>query len=117
TSIECVPAGKFHGPMVVSMRPMTPAQAVRATQVTTRFSATHGAPVHIGDPAAIGITDIQSPTFGAGVDIYEGELPVFWACGITPQTVALASKVEFMITHKPGHMFITDLRDAEVALL
>ena len=117
TSIECVPAGKFHGPMVVSMRPMTPAQAVRATQVTTRFSATHGAPVHIGDPAAIGITDIQSPTFGAGVDIYDGEVPVFWACGITPQTVALASNVEFMITHKPGHMFITDLRDAEVALL
>lgn len=117
TSIECRPAGKFHGPMVVSMRPMTPKQAVRATQVTTRFSATHGAPVHIGDPAAIGITDIQNPTFGAGVDIYEGEVPVFWACGITPQTVALASKVEFMITHKPGHMFVTDLRDAEVAIL
>lgn len=117
TSIECRPAGKFHGPMVVSMRPMTPAQAVRATQVTTRFSATHGAPVHIGDPEAIGIQDIHNPTFGAGVDIYEGEVPVFWACGITPQTVALASNVEFMITHKPGHMFITDLRDAEVAVL
>ena len=117
TSIECRPAGKFHGPMVVSMRPMTPQQAVRATQVTTRFSATHGAPVHIGDPSAIGITDINNPTFGGGVDIYDGEVPVFWACGITPQTVALASKVEFMITHKPGHMFITDLRDAEVAVL
>ena len=117
TSVECRPAGKFHGPMVVSMRPMTPAQAVRATQVTTRFSATHGAPVHIGDPSAIGIKDIQSPTFGAGVDIHDGEVPVFWACGITPQTVALESNVEFMITHKPGHMFITDLRDAEVAVL
>jgi uncharacterized protein YcsI (UPF0317 family) len=96
---------------------MTPKQAVRATQVTTRFSATHGAPVHIGDPLAIGITDINNPTFGGGVDIYDGEVPVFWACGITPQTMAQASKVKFMITHKPGHMFITDLRDAEVAVL
>ena len=96
---------------------MTPAQAVRATQVTTRFSATHGAPMHIGDPSAIGIEDINSPTFGSALDIKEGEVPVFWACGITPQTVALESKVEFMITHKPGHMFITDISDAEVALL
>jgi uncharacterized protein YcsI (UPF0317 family) len=117
SSIRCRPSGKFHGPMVVSMRPMTPEQAVRATQVTTRFSATHGAPVHIGDPAAIGIEDIYSPDFGAGVTIKEGEVPVFWACGITPQVVALESKPEFMITHKPGHMFITDLRDAQVAVL
>ena len=117
TSIRCRPAGKFHGPMVVSMRPMTPAQAVRATQVTTRFSATHGAPVHIGDPAAIGIDDIDEPTFGSSLIIKEDEVPVFWACGITPQVVALESKVDFMITHKPGHMFITDLRDAEVAVL
>lgn len=117
TTIQCKPSGKFHGPMVVSMRPMTPEQAVRATQVTTRFSATHGAPVHFGDPAAIGIDDIYNPTFGAPVTIKDGEIPVFWACGITPQLVALESKVDFMITHKPGHMFITDLRDAEVAVL
>ena len=117
SSIRCVPAGKFHGPMVVSMRPMSPAQAVRATQVTTRFSATHGAPVHIGDPGAIGIEDINAPTFGAPVDFKPGEVPAFWACGITPQVVALESKVDFMITHKPGHMFITDIPDAEVAIL
>ena len=117
TSIRCRPSGKFHGPMVVSMRPMTPEQAVRATQVTTRFSATHGAPVHLGNPAAIGIDDINNPTFGSAVEIKDGEIPVFWACGITPQTVAMESKPEFMITHKPGHMFITDLRDAEVAIL
>ena len=117
TSIRCRPAGRFRGPMVVSMRPMTPQQAVRATQVTTRFSATHGAPIQIGDPAAIGIDDINRPTFGSPVVIKKGEVPVFWACGITPQMVALESKVEFMITHKPGHMFITDLSDAEVAIL
>ena len=117
TSVRCNPSGKFHGPMVMSMRPMTPAHAIPATQVTTRFSATHGAPMHIGDPSAIGIEDINDPTFGSAVEIKEGEVPVFWACGITPQTVALESKVEFMITHKPGHMFITDISDAEVALL
>ncbi len=117
TSVECRPAGKFHGHMVMSMRPMTPEQAVRATQVTTRFSATHGAPMHIGDPRAIGIEDINRPTFGSPLLFKKGEVPVFWACGITPQVVAMESRVEFMITHKPGHMFITDLRDAEVAVL
>ena len=117
SSIRCVSAGKFHGPMVVSMRPMSPAQAVRATQVTTRFSATHGAPVHIGDPGAIGIEDINAPKFGAPVDFKPGEVPVFWACGITPQMAAVESKVDLMITHKPGHMFITDIPDAEVAIL
>ena len=96
---------------------MTPEQAVRATQVTTRFSATHGAPVHIGDPSRIGISDLNDPTFGSPLIINEDEVPVFWACGITPQLVALESKVDFMITHKPGHMFITDLKDAEVAVL
>ena len=117
TSIRCRPSGKFHGPMVASMRPMTPEQAVRATQVTTRFSATHGAPIHMGDPSAIGIEDINKPTFGAPVTFKDGEIPVFWACGITPQVVAIESKVELMITHKPGHMFFTDLRDAEVAIM
>ena len=117
TSIRCRPAGKFHGPLAVSMRPMTPEQAVRATQVATRFPTAHGAPVHVGEPAAIGIDDIGKPAFGSPLVIKEGEVPVFWACGITPQMVALESGIDLMITHRPGHMFITDLRDAEVALL
>lgn len=117
TNIPCRPSGKFHGPLVVSMRPMTPERAVRAIQVTTRFVAAHGAPVHLGEPAAIGIQDIRKPDFGLPVTIKEGEIPVFWACGITPQTVALESKVELMITHAPGHMFITDLRDEQVTVL
>ena len=117
TSLRCTPSGKFSGPTVVSLRPMTPEQAVRATQVTTRFAATHGAPIHVGDPATIGIEDINRPTYGSPVEFKEGEVPVFWACGITPQVVAAESRTEFMITHKPGHMFITDLRDTDVALL
>lgn len=116
TSLRCRPAGKFRGPMVVSLRPMTPEQAVRATQVTTRFAATHGAPVHMGDPATIGIADINKPTYGSPLKINDDEVPVFWACGITPQVVAVESQIEFMITHKPGHMFITDLPDSDVAL-
>lgn len=116
TSIPCVPAGKFRGRMVVTMRPMTPADAIRAVQVTSRFSKAHGAPVHIGDPSAIGIRNPGKPDFGSPVEVLPGEVPVFWACGITPQVVALDSGVEFMITHYPGHMFITDRRDEEIAL-
>lgn len=116
SSLPCIPAGRFRGRMVVTMRPMTPAQAVKAVQVTSRFPFAHGAPVHIGDPRAIGIADLGKPDFGSPVAVKPGEVPVFWACGITPQVVALESKVEFMITHAPGHMFITDLRDEELAL-
>jgi uncharacterized protein YcsI (UPF0317 family) len=114
TNIACRPAGVFHGSMVVSMRPMTPAQAVRAVQVCSRFPRAHGAPVHLGDPAAIGIRDISRPDFGDPVPIEPGEIPVFWACGVTPQAVAMAVKPPLLITHKPGHMFVTDLRDTEL---
>jgi len=90
---------------------------VRAVQVTSRFPAVHGAPIHIGDPAAIGIRDLARPDLGDPVDIGAGEVPVFWACGVTPQAVAMASKPILMLTHAPGHMFITDRRDAEFAVL
>jgi len=117
TSLPTVPAGVFHGPMVVSMRPIPAGQVVRAVQVTSRFPSVHGAPVHLGDPAAIGIADIAKPDLGDVVEIREGEVPVFWACGVTPQAVAMASKPRLMLTHAPGHMFITDRRDAEYAVL
>ena len=117
TSIQTTPAGVFAGPMVVSMRPVRQEQIVRAVQVTSRFPATHGAPVHIGNPAAIGIKDIDCPDFGDAVEIRPGEEPIFWACGVTPQAVALNSKPSLMITHAPGHMFITDQRDASYAVL
>jgi uncharacterized protein YcsI (UPF0317 family) len=117
TSIPTVPAGAFHGPTVVSMRPIPAGQVVRAVQVTSRFPAVHGAPIHLGDPAAIGIRDIAKPDLGDPVEIRAGEVPVFWACGVTPQAVAMASKPRLMLTHAPGYMFITDRRDAEFAVL
>jgi len=117
TSIPTDPAGAFHGPMVVSMRPIPAPQVVRAVQVTSRFPAVHGAPVHVGDPAAIGIARIDRPDLGDPVEIRPGEVPVFWACGVTPQAVAMASKPPLMITHAPGHMFVTDRRDADYSVL
>jgi uncharacterized protein YcsI (UPF0317 family) len=117
TSLATVPAGAFHGPTVVSMRPIPAGQVVRAVQVTSRVPAVHGAPIHIGDPAAIGIRDIAKPDLGDAVEIRPGEVPVFWACGVTPQAVAMASKPRLMLTHAPGHMFITDRRDADFAVL
>ena len=114
TNRPCRPAGRFHGPLVVSMRPMTPEQAVRATQICARFPRAHGVPVHFGDPAAIGINDISKPDYGEPVDIRPGEVPVFWACGVTPQAAALETKPPLVITHAPGHMFVTDLRDTEL---
>ncbi|HSK08554.1 MAG TPA: putative hydro-lyase [Vicinamibacterales bacterium] len=117
TSIATDPAGLFHGPMVVSMRPIPAGQIVRAVQVTSRFPAVHGGPVHIGDPGAIGIDAIERPDLGDPVEIRPGEVPVFWACGVTPQAVAMASKPPLMITHAPGHMFITDRRDSDYAVI
>jgi uncharacterized protein YcsI (UPF0317 family) len=114
TNIPCRPAGVFHGPMVVSMRPLTPAQAVTATRVCDRFPQAHGTPVHFGDPAAIGIRDVNKPDFGDPVEIRAGETPVFWACGVTPQAVAMEAKPGLFLTHKPGHMFVTDLRDTDL---
>jgi len=114
TNIDCKSAGVFHGPMVVSMRPMTPKEAIRATTICARFPRAHGTPVHIGDPEAIGIKSISKPDFGDPVEIRPGEVPVFWACGVTPQAVLMHAKPEFAITHKPGHMFLTDLKDTDL---
>lgn len=117
TGIPCRPAGQFHGNMVVSMRPVPQDKVVRATQVTSRFPAVHGAPIHIGDAAAIGIRDLGRPDFGDAVEIRPGEVPIFWACGVTPQAVAMTTKPEIMITHAPGHMFLCDIRDEDLAVL
>lgn len=117
TGIATAAAGRFAGPMVVSMRPFTPADAIRAIQITTRFPAVHGAPVHFGDPAQIGIRDIARPDYGDAVDIREGEVPVFWACGVTPQAVVEAAKLPFCITHAPGCMLITDIRNSTLAVM
>lgn len=116
TNIDCVKAGRFEGPMVVSMRPMQEKDAIRAVQVTSRFPSVHGAPVHIGNPEAMGIKNINQPDFGDSVTIKDGEVPVFWACGVTPQAVAMHVKPEIMITHAPGHMFITDLKNEDLAV-
>ncbi len=116
TNIATTPAGPFHGPMVVSMRPMSPANAIRAVQVTARVPAVHGAPVHLGLPELIGIADLDHPDFGEAVTVKADELPVFWACGVTPQAVVMAAKPEFCITHAPGYMLVTDLRNNDLAL-
>lgn len=114
TNIPCRPAGVFHGPIVVSMRPMTPSQALQAARVCSRFPRAHGAPVHFGNPGTIGLSDLSRPDFGDPVPIKAGEVPVFWACGVTPQAVAMEVKPPLLITHKPGHMFVTDWRDVDL---
>jgi uncharacterized protein YcsI (UPF0317 family) len=117
TAVPTTPAGPFHGPLVVSMRPLTPANAIRAIQITTRFPAVHGAPIHIGRPDLIGIKDIMKPDYGDPVAIEDDEIPVFWACGVTPQSVIAAAKVPFAITHAPGLMLVTDLMNKQLAVL
>jgi uncharacterized protein YcsI (UPF0317 family) len=118
TDIETNPAGPFSGPTVVSHRWIPRDKVVRAVQATSRFPGTHGAPIHIGDPSAIGISDITKPDYG---EVWEqgnpDDVPVFWACGVTPQAVVMKSKPELMITHSPGHMFVTDLMDEDLAVL
>ena len=116
TNIACRSAGVFHGPLVVSMRPMKPSEAIKAVQVTSRYPSVHGAPIHIGDPSAIGITNLESPDFGDAVPIKSNEIPVFWACGVTPQAAIMAAKPPLVITHSPGCMFVTDVRDEELAV-
>lgn len=116
TSIETVPAGPFHGGMVVSMRPMTPQNAIRAIEVTSRYPAAHGAPVHLGDPAQIGIADLDKPDWGDPQPLRPGEIPVFWACGVTPQAVIQAVRPPICITHCPGSMLITDAKSASFNL-
>jgi uncharacterized protein YcsI (UPF0317 family) len=117
TSVPTLAAGPFAGPLVVSMRPMRPGDAIRAVQVTSRFPAVHGAPVHIGLPETIGIADLGKPDYGDSVEVRADELPVFWACGVTPQSVIAASRPEFAITHAPGHMLVTDLLNTRLAAL
>ena len=117
TNIPCTPAGRFAGPLVVSMRPIPEKDLVRTVQVTSRFPAVHGAPVQIGHPEAIGIQDIFKPDFGDAVTVREGEVPVFWACGVTPQAAAMQVKPELMITHAPGYMFITDIKEEKFGVL
>lgn len=117
TNLACQSAGVFSGNMVVSMRPMTPADAIRAIQICSRFPQVHGAPVHFGDPAAIGISNINTPDFGDAVTIKPGEVPVFWACGVTPQIAIANAKLDFCISHAPGHMLITDLSNSKLAML
>jgi uncharacterized protein YcsI (UPF0317 family) len=112
TNRMCRPGGRLHGPMVVSMRPI-PAELVdTAVRLTGRMPAVHGAPVHVGDPAALGIADVQRPQFGDAVRAEAGDVPVFWACGVTPQAAVMASRPPFAITHQPGHMLITDVPDS-----
>ena len=117
TSIATHEAGPFHGPMVVSMRPLKPADAIRAVQITMRFPAVHGAPVHIGKPELIGISDVNKPDYGDAVPVGDDELPVFWACGVTPQSVIATVRPDFCITHYPGSMLVTDRKNTEFAIM
>ncbi|WP_036184670.1 putative hydro-lyase [Marinobacter sp. ELB17] len=116
TSIPLQPAGGFSGNMVVSMRPFKAAEAIRAIQITTRFPQTHGAPVHLGDPSLIGIANLGSPEYGDAVSVADDEIPVFWACGVTPQQILMDSGIEFAITHTPGHMLVTDIPESQITL-
>jgi uncharacterized protein YcsI (UPF0317 family) len=108
TAIETAPAGIFHGPLVVSMRPFKSADAIRAIEITSRYPLAHGAPVHIGKPDLIGIADLARPDYGDPVPIAEDEIPVFWACGVTPQAAIAVARPQFCITHYPGAMLVTD---------
>lgn len=117
TNIACRAAGPFSGTTVVSMRPMKPKDAIRAIQICTRFPSVHGAPLHFGAPEEIGIVDINTPDFGDAVSINAGEVPVFWACGVTPQVALEQAKPPFCITHSPGYMLVTDLRNSQLAVL
>jgi uncharacterized protein YcsI (UPF0317 family) len=116
TNVQTTPAGPFHGPLVVSMRSFKPADAIRAIQITSRFPGVHGAPVHIGLPEKIGIRDIAKPDWGDVVEVPADELPLFWACGVTPQAVVAEAKPEFCITHAPGSMLVTDLKNSQLSV-
>jgi len=117
TTIACAAAGPFNARMVVSMRPYRAADAIRAIQICTRFPAVHGAPVHLGDPSRIGIADLSRPDYGDAVRIEPDELPVFWACGVTPQLALAAARLPLAITHSPGCMLVTDVRNSQLAVL
>ena len=116
TGRPCQPAGRFAGPLVVSMRPVPAGLVDTAAAVTARYPAAHGAPVHAGDPGVLGITDLSRPDFGDPVTFQAGDVPVFWACGVTPQAALAAARLPFAITHAPGHMLITDVADTDLRL-
>jgi len=113
TNLACHSAGRMQGNMVVSMRPIKASEVARAVQITARYPRVHGAPVHIGFPQRLGIADLSRPDFGDPVILMDDELPVFWACGVTPQYVAELSRLPFCITHSPGKMLVTDLKNEE----
>lgn len=115
TSIPLSPVGDFHGSMVVSMRPIPDHRIAEATAITGRYPDVHGAPVHVGNPAEIGIMDIERPDYGEFVEIREGESPVFWACGVTPQNVMQQAKLPLAVSHAPGYMFVSDLQNSSYA--
>ena len=117
TNIDCSPAGPFAGKMVVSMRPFAAADAIRAVQICTRVPSVHGAPIHLGDPAQIGITDLDTPDYGDAITMKDGELPVFWACGVTPQVALENAKPPLAVTHSPGCMLVSDLRNSQLAVM
>ena len=114
TTVPCRSAGALGGPLVVSMRPVAPELVATAVRVTARYPSVHGAPVHVGDPGALGIADLDRPDFGDPVDLHGSEVPLFWACGVTPQAAVMASRPPFAICHAPGHMAITDARDTDL---
>ena len=117
SSIDCVAAGPFSGKMVVSMRPFSATDAIRAIQICTRFPSVHGAPVHLGDPAIIGIDALGTPDYGDAVSLRDGEIPLFWACGVTPQVALEQAKPPLCITHSPGAMLVTDLPNSKLAIM
>jgi uncharacterized protein YcsI (UPF0317 family) len=117
TNIACAPSGRLHGNMVVSMRPFIAADAIRAIQISSRFPSVHGAPVHLGNPQLIGIDDIAQPDYGDAVTIAEDEVPLFWGCGVTPQSIVQSSRPPFCISHGPGDMLVTDLLNSQLAVL
>lgn len=113
TNHDCVPSGPFAGPLVVSMRPFRGEEVPLAVTISARYPMMHGAPVHVGSPEALGVSDLQAPDFGDPISIAEDQVPVFWACGVTPQAAAKQARPALMITHSPGHMFVTDHLDAQ----
>lgn len=117
TTMDCTPVGRFSGKMVMSMRPFAAADAIRAIQICTRFPAVHGAPLHIGDPAQIGISDLNQPDYGDAVTVNDDELPLFWACGVTPQVAIEQAKPPICITHSPGCMLVTDVLNSKLSVL
>ncbi|MGW6212862.1 putative hydro-lyase [Streptomyces sp. NPDC055109] len=113
TARQCRPAGRLHGPMVVSMRPVPPQHLAAAIRESSLLPAVHGSPVHCGEPSGLGIEDLSRPDFGDPVIAAPDDIPVFWACGVTPQAALMASRPPFAITHTPGRMFLTDARDEQ----